>query len=219
MIKIVKAGQKEFHGFCMWCGCEFTYEISDLKLSATSDRVSCPTCGKDYHHIMQQTPQLIQPSIQRGLGDLSWPPDPIPCTDQAKDPCAECDWMKNLLKNGTYVGDTPCTWCPKNKFSCNISGGSILQSGSYPEANLINSTISSTSSSCNAGTTATIHLDAITVADQADRDYVKEKLQDVYNASGCSVLNKCETCGDTEGKNSCLSDTDCNSNRNCKCKK
>lgn len=145
MIKIIKPGQKEFHGFCMWCGCEFTYEISDLKLSATSDRVSCPTCGKDYHHIMQQAQQLIQPSIQRGLGDLSWPPDPIPCTDQAKDPCAECDWMKTLLKNGTYVGDTPCTWCPKNKFSCNTSGGSIVQSGSYPEAHLTD---------CNCGPNA-----------------------------------------------------------------
>ena len=50
MVKIVKPGQKEFHGFCKWCGCEFTYEISDLKLSATSDKLDCPPCGKDYYH-------------------------------------------------------------------------------------------------------------------------------------------------------------------------
>ena len=39
MIKITKHGQKEFHGFCTWCGCEFTYEISDLKLSATGNKL------------------------------------------------------------------------------------------------------------------------------------------------------------------------------------
>lgn len=124
--------------------------------------------------------------------------------------------MKTLLKEGSYVGDTPCTWCPKNQFSCNISGGSISQSGSYPEAHLTDRAISSLSSSCNAGTVATIHLDDITVADQANRDYVNEKLQEVYNASGCSTLNKCETCGDTEGKNPCPNNLKCNGNKNCK---
>ena len=116
MIKITKPGQKEFHGFCKWCGCEFTYEISDLKLSATSDKVSCPTCGKDYHH-----PSMVQdPTIPGGIGRLqTWPPDPIPCTpDMTKtDPCAGCVWRENLLRDGVYIGDTPCTWCNKNQFN------------------------------------------------------------------------------------------------------
>jgi hypothetical protein len=116
-IKITKPGQKEFHGFCKWCGCEFTYEISDLKLSATSDKVSCPTCGKDYHH-----PSMVQdPTIPGGIGRLqTWPPEPIPCTpDMTKtDPCAGCVWRENLLRDGLYIGDTPCTWCDKNKFNC-----------------------------------------------------------------------------------------------------
>lgn len=221
MVKITKPGQKEFHGFCKWCGCEFTYEISDLKLSATSDRVSCPTCGKDYHHpSMIQDPTIPGGIGYRGLQDITWPPNPIPCTpDMTKtDPCAGCAWRENLLRDGLYVGDTPCTWCNKNKFSCSTSGGAILQSGFYPDAHLADSTISSTPPSCNAGTTATIHLNSI-ITDQVDRDYVNAKLQDVYNASGCSAVNKCETCGDTEGKNSQHDALMGNGNRKYKCKK
>ena len=209
MVKVIKPGQKEFYATCDMCGCEFTYELGDLKLSCSLNKVACPTCGKEYYHKSQNGGGY-------GIDYLNWPKagEPIPCTDQNKDPCAECDWMKTLLKNGTYVGDTPCTWCPKNKFSCNTSGGSIVQSGSYPEAHLTE-TVSSLSSSCSAGTTATIHLDTITT-DQVDRDYVNKKFQEVYNASGCSALNKCDTCGDTEGKNSCHNNSKCNGNKNCK---
>lgn len=115
-IKITKPGQKEFHGFCTWCGCEFTYEISDLKLSATGNKLNCPTCGKDYFH-----QSMVQdPTIPGGIGRLqTWPPEPIPCTpDMTKtDPCAGCVWRENLYRDGLYVGDTPCTWCDKNKFN------------------------------------------------------------------------------------------------------
>lgn len=117
-IKITKPGQKEFHGFCTWCGCEFTYEISDLKLSATGNKLDCPSCGKDYFH--QSMAQ--DPTIPGGIGrlhDISWPPDPIPCTPYMTktDPCAGCVWRENLLRDGLYTGDTPCTWCDKNKFN------------------------------------------------------------------------------------------------------
>ena len=115
-IKITKPGQKEFHGFCKWCGCEFTYEISDLKLSATGDKLDCPTCGKTYHHNMM----VQDPAIPGGIGRLqTWPPESIPCTpDMTKtDPCAGCTWRENLLGDGIYVGDTPCTWCDQNKFN------------------------------------------------------------------------------------------------------
>lgn len=128
MIKVIKPGQKEFHGFCKWCGCEFTYEISDLKLSATSDKLDCPTCGKTYYH-----PSMVQdPTIPGGIGlkDLTWPPDPIPCApDMTKtDPCAGCAWRENLLRDGLYIGDTPCTWCNKNRFN-NSTGAIIGQVG------------------------------------------------------------------------------------------
>lgn len=132
MIKITKPGQKEFHGFCKWCGCEFTYEISDLKLSATSDKLDCPTCGKTYYH-----PSMVQdPTIPGGIGlkDLTWPPDPIPCTpDMTKtDPCAGCAWRENLLRDGLYIGDTPCTWCNKNRFNVStaVDGTSSITSDS-----------------------------------------------------------------------------------------
>lgn len=115
-IKITKPGQKEFHGFCRWCGCEFIYEISDLKLSAAYDKLSCPTCGKDYYH-----PSMAQDqTIPGGIGQVrTWPHEPTLCTpDMTKtDPCAGCIWRENLLRDGSYVGDTPCTWCNKNKFN------------------------------------------------------------------------------------------------------
>ena len=112
-IKITKPGQKEFHGFCKWCGCQFTYEISDLKLSATGDKLDCPTCGKTYHH-----PSMVQdPTIPGGI----WPLQTLPF-ETYNDPCEGCAWKDNLGKLGTYVGDTPCTWCAKKQITNLVAG-------------------------------------------------------------------------------------------------
>lgn len=225
-IKITKPGQKEFHGFCKWCGCEFTYEISDLKLSATSDKVSCPTCGKDYHH-----PALVQdPTIPGGIGYdklQTWPHigvEPIPCIpDFSKtDPCAGCTWRENLLRDGMYIGDTPCTWCNKNKFNTNICDGTISRSifdgvivseGAYPEGHL-----NSYKASSECVEDPKSNSD---VFDAVDSHYVKQKLQEVYNSAGCTLLNKhacgsCDVCGSTEDQNSCSNDHKCNGKKNCK---
>jgi hypothetical protein len=218
-IKITKPGQKEFHGFCKWCGCEFTYEISDLKLSATSDKVSCPTCGKDYHH-----PSMVQdPTIPGGIGygrlqDTTWPPstvEPIPCVPDLNktDPCEGCAWREKLLRDGLYIGDIPCTWCNKNKFS-SICGGTVASTGACPEAYLNSCTTSS--SECEVGSTYTINN-----SDVVDSLYVDKKLQEVYNSAGCNTLNKhacgsCDACGSTEGQNSCSSDHECSGKKNCK---
>lgn len=105
MIKIVKPGQREFHGYCDRCGCEFTYEFEDISISGT---VECPTCGKHYYH---PSKGLTNP------GTIGWPTpgEAIPCNTY--DPCKDCDWYNKMLKGGaTYIGDTPCTWCEKNKF-------------------------------------------------------------------------------------------------------
>lgn len=115
-IKITKPGQKEFHGFCNWCGCEFTYEISDLKLSATGDKLDCPTCGKDYHHPSRNK----SGPVPLELPNITWPPEPIPCIEPnttQTDLCAGCSWKEYLKQGGIYVGDTPCTWCTKNRFN------------------------------------------------------------------------------------------------------
>jgi hypothetical protein len=105
MIKIVKPGQREFHGYCDRCGCEFTYEFEDISIRGT---VECPTCGKHYYH---PSKGLTNP----GTIGRPTPGEAIPCNTY--DPCKDCDWYNKMLKNGaTYIGDTPCTWCDKNKF-------------------------------------------------------------------------------------------------------
>jgi hypothetical protein len=243
MIKITKPGQKEFHGFCKWCGCEFTYEISDLKLSATSDKVSCPTCGKDYHH-----PSMVQdPTIPGGIGRLqTWPPEPIPCTpDMTKtDPCAGCAWRENLLRDGLYIGDTPCTWCNKGRFnvtcgdSINSLSGTSLQGASKLEQYLSPcmgdfdaqaNACTTGSSECEVGSVYTLSYDQYT------KPEVDKKLQEVYDAAGVkadtiaqgtvmsTILNACHDCtsnlnkcGDTEGRNSCSGEHKCNGKKNCK---
>lgn len=189
-IKITKAGQKEFHGFCKWCGCEFTYEISDLKLSATGDKLDCPTCGKTYHHNMM----VQDPTIPGGIGRLqTWPPEPIPCTpDMTKtDPCAGCAWRENLLRDGLYIGDTPCTWCNKNRFNTatctSIQGTSTLEQYINPDIKDLDAKYTS-STSCD--TNGTKYTTAYSNAEDITQGTV---MQTILNACGCN-------CGDTEGK-------------------
>ncbi len=203
MIKITRPGQKEFHGFCKWCGCEFTYEISDLKLSATSDKVSCPTCGKDYHH-----PSMVQdPTIPRGIGPKLWgdrlTPAIIPTDISSTDPCADCVWRENLLRDGIYVGDTPCTWCNKGRFN---SSTSILNdctnqlTTKAPEAHY---TLCSSTSSCSSN--CATH----SCSDDVVNGEVMKTILD------CCSSNT-SRCGDTEGRNSCSGDHKCNNKKNCK---
>lgn len=138
-IRITKPGQKEFHGVCKWCGCEFTYEISDLKLSATSDKLDCPTCGKTYYHS-----SMVQDPASRGTGIYKWPADTA-----STNPCAGCSWLENLLKNGTYIGDTPCTWCNKNRFS-STTGTSVLEQYINPDIKGLDSYLTSAASSTSS---------------------------------------------------------------------
>ena len=34
----------------------------------------------------------------------------------SSNPCATCDFTKKLAQEGTYVGDSPCEWCPSNPY-------------------------------------------------------------------------------------------------------
>ena len=114
MIKVIKHGQKEFNCTCPRCGCEFTYEYEDIHTEAirgitysysSTSYVVCPDCK---HHC--EIP-----------GRTNWY-DPIPTvpfnTPFGTRDCQECDWWKKITQPGgyTYVGDTPCTWCPKNPY-------------------------------------------------------------------------------------------------------
>lgn len=213
-IKITKAGQKEFHGFCKWCGCEFTYEISDLKLSATGDKLDCPTCGKTYHHNMM----VQDPTIPGGIGRLqAWPPEPIPCTpDMTKtDPCAGCVWRENLLRDGLYIGDTPCTWCNKNRF--NTTTGTSIQSTSTLEQ-YINPDIKdldakyTSSTSTSGDTSGTKYTTYYNNGDDVTAGVVMSTILDCCNNAASS--SSCN-CGDTESK-SCAGEHGCSGKKNCK---
>jgi hypothetical protein len=192
MIKITKHGQKEFHGFCKWCGCEFTYEISDLKLSATSDKVSCPTCGKDYHH-----PAMVQnPTIPGGIG-YQWPSD-------STDPCAGCSWRENLLRDGVYIGDTPCTWCNKNRFNSITCTQPSVKDYTTPCVNQLDTYLTTSTSSERSGAKYTTAHNNI----ENKRDITQGTVMQ-------TILNACN-CGDTEGCNSCSGEHKCDGKKNCK---
>lgn len=47
MIEVIKHGQKKFKAICTHCGCEFTYELSDMH---PLGGVNCPDCGKRVAH-------------------------------------------------------------------------------------------------------------------------------------------------------------------------
>ena len=206
-IKVTKSGQKEFHGFCKWCGCEFTYEISDLKLSATGDKLDCPTCGKTYHHNMM----VQDPTSPGGIGRLqTWPPDPIPCTlDMTKtDPCAGCVWRENLLRDGLYIGDTPCTWCNKNRFN-STTGTSIQGSGTLEQ--YINPDIKDLDAKYTCST-ATGKASAYTLLNGD----LPTQLAAGTSAQSCNdCVANLDKCGDTESK-SCSGEHKCGDKKNCK---
>lgn len=61
MIEVIKHGKKKFRAVCSNCGCEFTYEVEDIKLGS----VTCPDCG-DY---------VAHPNFGNNNGGLYYPPN------------------------------------------------------------------------------------------------------------------------------------------------
>ena len=55
MIKIIKDGQKEFIAKCSTCGCEFSYQLIDVKFSS----VTCPYCGNYVAHKEFKGPSCV----------------------------------------------------------------------------------------------------------------------------------------------------------------
>ena len=194
-IKITKPGQTVFHGFCDRCGCEFTYELIDLKLSAVGNKVSCPTCGKDYIH-----PTMVQdPTLQTGIG-YQWPSD-------STDPCAGCVWRENLLRDRLYVGDTPCTWCNKNPYKITCDSISV-KNYTTPCVNVLDSTLTSTSG-CSTNTACKNCLEQ----EDITQGSVVQTILDCCNKATSSGSCNCD---DTEGHNSCSGEHKCGSKKNCK---
>ena len=50
MIEVTKHGQKKFKAICTNCGCEFTYELSDMHPLGCTNCVDCPDCGNYVVH-------------------------------------------------------------------------------------------------------------------------------------------------------------------------
>jgi hypothetical protein len=197
MIKITKPGQKEFHGFCDRCGCEFTYELVDLKLSAMGNKVNCPTCGKDYHH-----PAMVQnPTIPGGIG-YQWPSD-------STDPCAGCVWRSNLEQGGVYIGDTPCTWCNKNRFNVITAEQPSLKDYTTPCVNQLDTYLTTSTSSEHS------NVKAYNKTENKEDITQGTVMQTILNACN-SATSSCGNCGDTEGRNSCSGEHKCSSKKNCK---
>ena len=108
-IKIIKEGKKEDHATCLQCGCEFIYELEDVKYNSF---VECPCCSQNiYHNGYQLT--VSNPIKDSNLSFIT-----INTVDN-KNPCETCNWYKTM-KGTTYIGDTPCTWCKHNSFT--VSG-------------------------------------------------------------------------------------------------
>ena len=55
MIKIIKDGQKDFIAKCPTCGCEFSYQLVDIKLGS----IVCPCCGHYVAHKEFKEPSFV----------------------------------------------------------------------------------------------------------------------------------------------------------------
>jgi hypothetical protein len=156
------------------------------------------------------------------------------------DPCAGCAWRENLLRDGIYVGDTPCTWCNQNKFNsitCSTPPltGTIQGIGTLePHMAPCVGDLDAQASACSAGSSECEVNSVYTLSyDQYTKPEVDKKLQEVYDTCGVkaeaitqgnvmnTILNACHACtsninkcGDTEGHNSCSGEHKCNGKKN-----
>ena len=214
MIKITKPGQKEFYAFCKWCGCEFTYEISDLKLSATSDKVECPTCGKDYYH----TSMVQDPTIPGGI----WPLQTLPFTTY-NDPCEGCAWKSSLGQLGTYVGDTPCTWCNKKQVTNKVGDTpltTLTGTGEAVKWQDLPITLC-TDDSCSCSTSD--HTHGITTAHNSEDKataFLNDLMAKVNDSCGCKEVkagnDNTECRSNVRITSACSSGSGCKGKTNCK---
>ena len=122
MITVIKHGKETFKVTCPVCGCEFTYQAEDLTLDMFGNHnVICPDCHQIVPHDEPKKKGLQKQIIQ---DDGTYPSYPnviwtttTPSFTNWPD-CATCPNRPDPNKPAT-VGDTPCTWCIKNRPYCN----------------------------------------------------------------------------------------------------
>ena len=49
-VKIVRKRLEPFPGHCSYCGCDFTYELEDVKHGPLKNCVACPNCSHECLH-------------------------------------------------------------------------------------------------------------------------------------------------------------------------
>lgn len=88
MIKIIKDGQKEFIGKCRTCGCEFSYQVIDIKLGS----VVCPCCASCVGHKLDEsgepsfaTGKRAFPSEVNQTSTADWHPSNVTLTSSDND--------------------------------------------------------------------------------------------------------------------------------------
>ena len=123
-IKVIKHGQKpKWTKTCPHCGCEFEYEAEDLENdysfslntypSQYRRYIKCPDCGEKLYH---DGPYTNWPESYPKVAYTNDTPNLSLENNLYKYDCDKCpnkpDWTKPI------VGDTPCTWCPKNQPYC-----------------------------------------------------------------------------------------------------
>ena len=124
MVKIIKEGKKEnykFKAFCKVCGCEFEYELVDLK--------------KEYDYYMVLTSYSVQYRYVRYVecrcchvrvihdqgSDVREYPNVIYTTTNPSNTqnYLDCETCPNRPDpNNPVFGDTPCTFCKKMRPVC-----------------------------------------------------------------------------------------------------
>lgn len=68
MKTIIKSGKKEFTTTCPVCGCQFSYEITDI--SMTSQSVTCPECFAIISHKLKDNPIRLNESVRSSVNEL-----------------------------------------------------------------------------------------------------------------------------------------------------
>ena len=123
MIKVIKHGEKTFRVICPMCGCEFEYQLEDLRAGITSEseQIKCPDCGHWICHKKFNEEEKKQPGVF-----WSNPYGYVPCNGSTPvDPCKDCinkDGLKDAFGN-PIPGDSPCDWCMHRmpRFTCSTA--------------------------------------------------------------------------------------------------
>ena len=94
---------------------EFMRKLKSLDLNSESFiRLKCECI-----HYLANTYNITYKESNgiRGILDVSMP---------VNDDCSTCDFMKKLLTDGSYIGDSPCDYCGRNpyKLTCNTTSSS-----------------------------------------------------------------------------------------------